>query len=358
MYIQRVDDIVNELVNIDLTPQSQQTFTNDMLIQFMDDALQATIVPLIVSAREEFFVTTYSYLINPVANNALTTIAIPGESAGFRVRDVYAFNPQSGNTAFNWDSAVKCKRFNPDTLPAFSNSLMTPVYLGNAFPQYYIENNQLVFFPNLTQQMLIKMRVMKAPNHLVAYTKCCGQITAKLGSNMVTVDNVPQGTNIPPNLGGSSAGGLGDWTNFSGINATQIDVIQGGGMPFMFRTSVSTGFVLINKSILGVSGATVTLDADTYASVSVGDYIVTNQCSPFVQYVPFECYNLMKQLASMRVLKAQGDLANWSVSAQTYNQYAKDFLNIITPKVESMPKKVGGGNRGGLLGNLGWRRTL
>lgn len=352
MYRQRIDDIVAELQTIDNTPLTQQTFTTDVLIQFCDDALQDTVVPLITSAREEYFVQTYSSLIGPAANGGLTMLTIPGESAGFRIRDVYMFDPGSGNTAMNWSFTAKSKRINPDTIPYFSNGVFYPIFLPSILPQYFIQNNILYFYPNLTQLWLAKMRVFKAPNHLVSYTKCAGQITSLLGGNQVTVDNVPQGTNIPPNLGG-----LGDWTNNTGPNATTIDVLQ-QSMPFDFRTSASTGFILINKSIVAVSGSTVTLDADTYASIQVGDFLVTSQCSPFIQYVPFEAHNLIKLLASMRVLKAQGDLANWSVSAQMYNQARTDFLNLITPKVENQPKKIGGGNRGALLGNLGLRRGV
>lgn len=350
MYRQTVDDLISELVTIDNTPVNQGTYTNATLAQFMDDSLQDTIVPLIVSAREEFFVTTYSSLVGPGANNGLTTIPIPGESAGFRVRDCYMFNPDAGNTAFNWVYAAKCKRINPDTIPYFSNGIFYPIFLPSILPQYFIENNQLVFFPNLTQSWLAKLRVFKRPNHLVLYNNCCGQVLSKNGSNQVTVDNVPQGDNILPN-------GFGDWTQYTGVNATTIDVLQ-PNQPFNFATSVSTGWVLINKSILGVTGTTVTLDSDTYASVNVGEFLVTSDASPFLQYVPFEAYNLVKLLASMRVLKSQGDLANWSVSAQMYNQAASDFLNLITPKVENQPRKVGGGNRGALLGNLGLRRGV
>jgi hypothetical protein len=341
MYRQRVDDLVNELVTIDNTPISQQTFTTDVLVQFMDDALQATVVPLITSAREEYFVTTYSNLLGPTANS----IAIPGESAGFRVRDLYMYNQTGGDTAFNNQLAAKCTRINPDTLPYVGGFGFGYPLSPFGLPSYYIENNSIIFYPSLTQTWIAKLRVFKAPNHLVAYSKCAGQILSKGANNTVTVDNVPQANNgnLPVNTGG-----LGDWFAFSGVNATTLDVLQ-PQMPFNFRTSVTTGYVLINKSIFGVAGSSVTLDSDTYNSVQVGDFLVTSQCSPFVQYVPFEAYNLIKLLASMRALKAQGDLANWSVSGQMYNQAAHDFLNLITPKVENAPKKIGAA-RGGLLG--------
>ena len=299
MYRQRIDDLVVEILNNDSVPLSQQTFQTANIAQFADDSLQATVVPLITSCMEEYFVTTYSTEVGPTAN----TISIPGETAGFRVRDLYMFNLDSGNTDFNMDMTARCVRINPDTRAAYAGSIMYPPNLAyQARPFYYIENNVLKFYPTLSNTWLAKLRVLKAPNHLVEYNRCCGQILSKIGSNQVTVDNVPQGSSIPVNTGG-----LGDWTLNTGPNATTVDVLQ-PEMPFNFRLSTSTGFVLIGKSIVAVNGVTITLDADTYASVQVGDFLVTNQCSPFLQYMPFEAYNLVKILTSMRILKAQARL--------------------------------------------------
>lgn len=359
--IQIVDGLINELLTIDNTPIAQQTFTPNVLAQFMDDALQGTIVPMIVSAREEYMVTTYSSLLTPQANGGLTTLAIPGDSAGLRVRDVYMYDSQAGNTAYNVNFSAKAKRINPDTIPYFSNGIFYPIFLPSILPQYYIENNSLVFYPNLVQNWLAKIRVLKMPNHLAQYNQCCGQVLSKNGGNQVTVDNVPNAAagNIPPNVGNARAPFGADWTGFaSAVNAPTLDVIAVGGIPYNFRTSQATGYVLINRQIVNVSGATVTLDADTYNSVQVGDFLVTSGYSPFLQYVPFEAYNLVKLLTTIRVLKAQGDLSNMAVTMELYNAAAHDFLNLITPKVENMPKKVGGGNRGALLGNLGLRRGV
>lgn len=341
---QTVDQLVSELTSIDNTPINQQTFSNDTLIQFMNAEMQITIVPLVISAREEYFV-----IVQPIIVDQNTVrVDIPADAAGFRLRDVYLYNPQVPSNFVG-----KAKRINPDVIPYYSGTgLISPVMSSGMLPQYIIENNSLIFIPALNQSYLLKLRYLKMPNQLASYVKCGGQVLTKNGGNSVTVDNVPQGQNILPN-------GSGDWTQFTGVNATTLDVLQ-PNMPFNFRfmnTTNNTDYPLINRQIVGVSGASVTLDADTYSAVQPGDFLVTSGYSPFVQFLPFEAYELIKMRASMRILKAQGDLINWGVSGQLYNAMQADFLNIITPKVENSPKKIGGGGaRGTLLGNAGYYR--
>ena len=347
-YRQTVDQLVSEILSIDNTPVNQQTFLPNTVIQFMDDELQNNIVPLILRAREEYFVTSYLYT---VGLNGVQSIQIPNDCAAFRVRDLYLYN-QNGQTN---TGAYKAIRFNPDSFGNF-NGVYYPLYTNGSSPRYYIENNVLKFYPTLSATYTADLRVLKQPNHLVSYVCCAGQITALGANNTVTVDNVPQGTNILPN-------GYGDWTLNSGVNATTVDVLQPDA-PFNFRTDANTSTMtqtggtlpLIGRQIVAVNGNQITLDAGTYKSLKVGDFLVTNETSPFIQYVPFGAYNLIKYGASMRILKAQGDLVNWSVTAELFNAALDTFLNSITPKVENMPKKIGGGNRGALLGNLGWYR--
>ena len=56
--------------------------------------------------------------------------------------------------------------------------------------------------------------------------------------------------------------------------------------------------------------------------------------------MPWEALQLIKLRASMRILKAQGDLQSLGITAQLYNAAADDFAALISPKTENMPRKV------------------
>jgi hypothetical protein len=352
MYRITVDQMAAQILALDNTPNNQATYSTDQVIQWMDTEMRSAVVPLTIQAMEEFCIIVYPYNVD----STTLRLDIPGEAAGFRVRDLYLFDPGTGNFA------AKAKRINSDSIPYMANGLYFPVFLTSMLPQYYIENNSIIFYPQLTEPFLAKLRIFKGPNHLYAYNRCAGQVTALLGSNQVTVDNIPTASN------GNNP--VYDWTQTTGPNPTTIDIIQSdspynfryytnpGPLPLTAPTNTPQQYPLVQQPIVAIDVATntLTLNDNSYNNIQLGDFIVSTDTCPFIQFLPFEAYNLIELRASMKILKAQADLVNLGITGQLYNAAANDYLNLITPKVENMPKKIGGGNRGGLIGNLGLRR--
>jgi len=317
MIAKKVDDLIADVVALDNTPQSQTTFSDQQIAKFMDEEMRGAIVPLVVRLREEYFVIVAPYAVD----STTTRITIPAQAAGFRLRDIYLYDANTGNFA------CKVNRINPDQIPYLYGSSVT---LGfNQVPTYYIENNDIIFYPRLQQSYTAKIRYFKAPNHLYTYASCTAQVTAKLGANQVQCDNVPTGSTA-----------VQDWSLFTGVNGTTLDIITPQS-PYNFRMSVTTGLPLVAQAIVAVPGGNVvTLTSDAYNSLQAGDYLCTNDTCAFVQFLPFEAYELIKLRASMRILKAQGDPQNLGITAQLYNAAADDLASLLAPKVENMPKKV------------------
>lgn len=322
-----VDDLVNKVLEIDNTPIAQGTFSIDQIVSYLDIELHNTIVPVVKKCNEEYFINTLTVPVNP----DVRYITIPDTAAGFAVRDVYLYD--TNNTIIG-----KLNRVNPDQIPYMFGAFS--VNGGGGFPsrsgqQYYIENNNIVFWPQLQQNFVARVRYFKAPNHLSVIAKAGGQVTGKLAGNQLQLDNVPL-----------------TWTTFSGVNALTIDATTPDS-PYNFKmypadNNANNGIAIglpgspvIKAPVINVSpGFIIEVDPATWAAVDTGDWIWENQKCGFVQSLPYEALELICMRASMRILKAQGDLQNLNISAQLYGALQDDFVHLITPKVQNMPQKV------------------
>jgi hypothetical protein len=323
-----VDQLIDDVLALDNTPISQITFSKTQIAKFMDEEMRNAVVPLFTRIREEYFVITASYDVNALTKR----ISIPPQAAGFRLRDIYLYD-------VNDNLVSKLNRVNPDNMPYMgAGGTLSGVYM---LPTYYIENNDVVFYPALPGQFKCKVRYFKAPNHLYPYASCTARVTAKLTGTTVQVDSAPTG---------SSA--VVDWV--TAYSTTKLDVIK-PETPFNFRFYTNTSLpVLAVPMLAAATSNVVTLPADAVAAIEVGDYLCTSDTCGFVQFMPFEAYQLIKYRASMRILKAQGDPNNLAITAQLYNAAADDLASLLAPKVENMPKKVRPGNLIGRSGRGRW----
>ena len=319
-----VDQLVEQLKMIDLTPINNATYTDQDLIDYMDQELHGTVVPETKTCMEEYFI---NVLTLPVGQNT-PYVTIPKDAAGFALRDIYLYDQQDQFVA-------KCNRINPDQIPYLSNGLIGNTLYNsyNAIQYYYIENNNIVWWPTLSSEYRAKIRYFKSPNHLGKSAEVGAQITAKLASNQLQLDNVPA-----------------DWTVFTGVNRQLLDFTTANS-PYNFKLypvlptqgqSIGTpGIPLTEVPLVSVQpGFIIEVDADTWNAIDAGDFVWSTGYCGYVQYLPFEAYELIKLRASMRILKAQGDLAGLNVSAQLFAAQLDDYKSLISPKVQNMPRKI------------------
>jgi hypothetical protein len=316
-----VDQLIDDVLAVDNTPISQITFSKTQIAKFMDEEMRNAVVPLFTRIREEYFVITASYDVDTQTKR----ISIPPQAAGFRLRDIYLYDQ-------NDNFVSKLNRINPDNIPYMGGAgVITGGYM---LPTYYIENNDVVFYPSLPGQFKCKIRYFKAPNHLYPYAACTARVMTLLGGGQVQVDQAPTGSTA-----------VVDWV--ANYSTTKLDVIK-ADTPYNFRFYSNSSLPILAEPIIApVVSNVVTLSANAYNSIQVGDYLCTSDTCGFVQFMPFEAYQLIKYRASMRVLKAQGDPQNLAITAQLYNAAADDLQSLLAPKVENMPKKV---RPGGLIG--------
>lgn len=274
-------DLCDKIRKIEAIPASSNTFTNDDLTEILNMELQSYVVPVIQKVREEYFVVTEQHVL--VGN----TITIPPEAIGLRLRDVAV-----------WDDAQQSLQFIPKLNPEELNA-------GNLYG-YTLRNDKIVF-NSVPSGVTISLSYYKRPNDLTN-TEYVTVLT-KAGSNQVTVTGMPV-----------------TWTG-----TVSVDVI-GKQIPFIGKSLEVPAVVF--------SATTLTLPADVYAAIEVGDFIATTGFSPVPQYIPVEAHALLIQSAALRCLQSLGDREGWKVSSQKLGRLEMDLISLITPRVESQYKKI------------------
>ena len=73
--------------------------------------------------------------------------------------------------------------------------------------------------------------------------------------------------------------------------------------------------------------------------IAVGDYVSESGKSPIPQ-IPYEGHHLLAQLVAIKVLEALGDAKGMQLAMSKYDSMLKNFIKLITERVDSSPKKI------------------
>ena len=272
------------------TPTSQSLFANTDFCALMSDEMKDILVPLIMSAKEDYFLTYKDYSID----GSTTTFAIPDRAIGQKVRNIDFYD------------ATAVSFYEPTRTDL--NALGTPIQWTDV-GGYYIQDNDVIFTTAPTDtSKYVRMYYFRRPNNIIK-TTLCGQITAiNTGTKVVTLDNAPT-----------------TWTT-----STTFDFIKGRG-----------GFQSLgdDKVITAVSGFDLTFSATLPTGLAVGDWVAEAGESPIPQ-IPYEGHNCIAQLAAVKVLEALSD-ANMikQADAKAQAMLAK-FLSVIKDRVDGQTKKI------------------
>lgn len=310
-----VDYTVNRLIDsikrrITL-PDAQNLYTDDDLIQFMGDELSSTIVPLIHSVQQEYWVNVQD--VQLVQNKTDYKIPIRGAINGLRLVTLLDTNnneidypllrPEMTASSYNWLSP-----FSTSTLYGF-----------------YMQDDHIVMFPNsvVTNPVnRVRFRFERQPNQLCNTTEA-GQITAIAG-NIVTVNNIPT-----------------DW-----IVTTTFDWIN-GNIAFQSKGDDLT-ITNINLLTSQITFSSVPADA------SLGDWIAASGLSPIPQ-IPYQVFPYLAQITANLCMAGMADSQPYADGKKKEAQMKEDLLKLLQPRDMGNVQTVV--NRGGLFDNgqfWGW----
>lgn len=286
-----VDTLVTDVKTTASVPTVQPRFSNDGIINIMTRILQSKIVPLMMGAREEYFVDYEDFTI---VQGSTTGYPIPSDAVGMKIRDVVLVN-QSGV-------------LNLTGLPRLSLEQISGYYFGQVVPfGFYIQNNNVILWPpnQTTPSNTLRMYFLRRTNVLTA-SENCGQVASIVGSVVTLEDDAP-----------------GDWEVGTILNAIDNNPA--------FNTQAR------GLEITNVSGADVTVDS--VDDLEEGYWLALEGYSPIAQ-VPVEVQQLLVQATALEILKSLGDTEGYQKLEIEYKQLTQYVLNVITPRADGNPKKA------------------
>lgn len=312
----------------EMIPSSDVTFSDNDLLELMNQELTSTVVPLVQSAREEYMVVTRDYTLPAIppgqTTNVTAWIEIPEEATGLRLRDVYVTD-SVGNF-------INLPRLNPEQVASYATMPTTAVGNGNiawtgGYGGFYIQGNRLMLYPYWSaNQRNMRITYARRPAKMCLTTEAA-QIVAIAGNNVT----------LGATTSGWSAGSYVDFVR----NATPHDYVSDLSATQALYTSP---IPLQAVPVISNSGNTLEFDPSIVQSLNVGDWVANNGYAPFAQFIPSEASALLVQLVGLRALEALGDREGQEMAIQKYKKMAHDLLNLISPRVEGKSKKVSNPN--------------
>jgi hypothetical protein len=282
------DDLLKSIKQKAFVPTSQITFQDEDILEMATNELYDTIVPLVLTTREEFYVTSQDMVTAGTTNAKLD---IPERAIGIAVRELSALN---GTVELN------LTRYDIESLAGFVGGGIT-----NGF---YLQGNQICLLGNTNYDTRIYYHCR--PGALVKTTKAAKVTSINTATNTITVTARQPG-----------------WTP-----GAQIDFVK-----------AAPGFDTLSTSnvIIANPGATQIQIAAIPERLKIGDWVCTDNTSPVPQ-IPVEFYSYLAQLTAVQLLDALGDKEARDTAASKLEKMEANALSMVTPRVVGEAKKVVG----------------
>ncbi len=291
-------------------PLSANTLTEARIIEFLDEDMRSTLVPLVLAAKEEFYVQNYDQ--TPVTGTY--TYTIPKRAAFATWRDIVWVDPL-GNEIAMTELAPEYVKI---TYPVGN---LPPIYTFG----FVLQNDHIVLWPpnsTIPTQYMLRMKIKRQPNHLTPASNCAQVTSVNSGASQVTLN------------------GNGDTTWTTSLT---FDAIPNSPQ------FTSLGDDLTISTINQVTPTATVLTFNSYpTNIAVGDWICPARLSPIPQ-IPYDCFPLLIQRGVIRCLESLGDTQNLQVAERRYQDMAVDFARTVSPRIEGTRKALV--NR---TANFGW----
>lgn len=305
-YYYTSDEIIKSVKRRIIMPTSQNTFTDQDLLDFATEEINMGLVPLILAEQEDYFL--YDEYIQLVPGTSKYTI--PYRATGNKIREV-SHRRNDNNTDLS-----EMTRIGVGDLP-FYNQNQT----NSNVHAFYISNNQICLVPdnptnNYNGQLKVSYYIR--PNTLVPLAEV-GIVTA-----INTTTGVVSLTTIPPKFLTPSGTLRSDLLN---------DFI-------MIKSPHKTLLFDIKPLSIDTVANTMTFTTmDIPKSLVIGDHI-SEATESAVPQVPSDLHVMLAHRVAARCLEALGDtegLQNANVKLAEMEKNAKDLINN---RVEDAPRKL------------------
>jgi hypothetical protein len=262
-------------------PTSQDLWTDDRILESINEEFQISMVPLMMRIQEDHFTTYQAY------DTYSRTIPIPAKAIGSKIKSLGFYQQdylQQNIPRIDEENTVINNR------------------LAFLFEKYSVK---LMFdqFPNMNQEL--RMYYYKRPNSLA------------LDTSVARIESI--GT-VATSVVVSAA-------NSVLVDGAVLDA-QSSTNPFSLTAEGLT--------VASVSGSEIFLDS--VEGLSVGDYLCEEGYS-FFPNVPVELHSLLAQRVAVKILEANGSQAEMAAAQGIYTQMERDSIYILTPRADGTTQK-------------------
>lgn len=300
------EELIKAIKRACSVPTSQLTYTDVDFVDIANDRLQSMVVPLMMSAREEYFVK-----YKDVASPADGVIPFPTDAVGAKLRSVCFVQQTSPLVLVN--------------LPRLDLDVVAGVGFFNyaTLAGFYIQGNDIILYPNTSVPVNSAMRLYYYKRSLaLAAPENYGQITAiDTNTNTVQLNYLPV-----------------SWEVGTILNAVASE-------PNFLVTNEST-------EITSISSPSVVLTS--VEGLSVGDYLSLEGYSAIPQ-IPVEAMKYLSQITAVACLEGLGDRPGMEAAQAIAEQYKTNLLIMVSQRVDGSVKKIMNPD-GGLRLWTGWGR--
>lgn len=264
-------------------PTNQSTFTNLKILNLATDEMLQTIVPFIMSVREDYFLKSVDVIATGVFPKV---VEIPEDAIGMKIKDIGVVT--SGGEFV--------------TLPRMELRDLNQTYNYG----FLVEGNKLKIY--VQNQSQFRIYYYKRPLTLIEENQTTS--TPKITAIDPMTNTVTVTASTTP------------WTTASFLNAVKT-----------YQPFDSTG----PFDILSISLPNIILDS--VEGLSVGDYLCLEGFSPIPQ-LPVEAQICLAQATVVKILEALGDDTGMTRAEKKLGQLLDMLYKMIQPRVDDSPKKI------------------
>jgi len=270
------------------------------ILAYLNEELYSKIMPHLMRAREDYFVQAERV---PLVSNQ-SAYRLPKRAAGQKLRSLVYTSSDGARSTVDFISRREAELFSADT----SDIPMA----------FFIEGNHVVLRPDLSSAngAFLEMSYFFRPGELALIANGRRITAVNLGTKTVTVASL---------VSGWIAGSLLDIhseNSGSEIHAWDLTVASTTATTVTFNEA-------INGSVYGTR------------PVEVGDYLVSQE-QAVIPALPRELHVALAQAAVCRLAEAGGDIESLRAHGSELTRELRDAMELITPRVDSKPKKIKG----------------
>lgn len=284
MAIYTTDSLIASVERQSFAPANQSTFTSSEILELGDEAIKEYILPSILAAREEFFVT---YTDVPVTAG-MNRIPIPERSIGLSVREIHLYDDY-GNLL------GPLNRLSIEKLAQYSQTSDQPV-------GYYLLSNDIVLYPTPTfTSRTLRVFYPLRPGLLTDTTNQAVISAIDTNTNTVTVSSIPS-----------------TW-----VTGDVLDLVSK-------RSGHS--YVAIDQTSTNISGTDITF-ASLPSTLAVGDYVMPQGYTTLLQ-MPIDFQPIVATFIAAEMLLAMNQPSGEKV-------LAKAIRNLDAVRKLLIPRTIG-----------------